>query len=304
MNILIPNDTQFKKYYETHCKYLRLNGLQPATIDAYSRAMRRIGKYFKYQVDNLSTEQLLNYFDDLIQTHSSSTVKLDLWGLKFFYKNVLRKPWTDIPKIKQPKSTYLRDIVTIKQVAQILNATRIINYRVFFFTIYSLGLRIKEGLTLKVGDIDADRMRVHIRNSKGNKDRFVPLPKKTLEVLRDFWKMHKHPSFIFPNRLLGLKKSRNAKSHMNVGGAQEALKKVITEIGIRKRITPHSLRHSYATHLLEAGVGIIELQKILGHYSILTTAVYTHLTAKGTQCSTRKINKLMSAFDIALDGDK
>lgn len=236
MVILKLDNTEFKKYYGLHRKYLKLNCLQPKTICAYSRAIRRIGEYFDYQLDDLTAEQLLNYFHDLMGTHSWSTVRIDLYGLQFFYKHVLKKSWENIPIIKQPKSVKIREIVTIKQVKQIIQATRIVNYRVFLFTIYSMGLRISEGLNLKVGDIDADRMRVLIRNSKGNKDRLVPLPKKTLKLLRDFWKMHQHPSFLFPNRYKGLKQARFAKSHMDVGGIQQAMSKVVKEVGIKKKL--------------------------------------------------------------------
>ena len=148
-------------------------------------------------MDNLSQDQLLGYFYELLDSHSWSAVKLDLYGLKFFYTNVLQKTWKDIPLIKPSKTTRIPDIVTIEQANQLFAATVKLSYKVFFFTIYSLGLRLGEGIKLKVGDIDADHMRVHIRDAKGNKDRFVPLPEKTLDT---FWKLHKHPSFLFPNR--------------------------------------------------------------------------------------------------------
>lgn len=172
MDTRLPKDPHFNKFYSTHCKYLKLNGLQPKTIDAYSRAIRRIGNYFDAKVDNITMDQLLDYFHDLLESHSWNTVKLDLYGLKYFYANVLKKPWEDIPLIKSPKTKKIPDIVTIKQANQIFDATKLIDYKVFYFTIYSMGLRLGEGLRLKVGDIDSDRMRVHIRNAKGNKDRF------------------------------------------------------------------------------------------------------------------------------------
>ena len=105
MNTTMPNDPQFKKYYQKHLKYLKLKGLQPKTIDAYSRAIIRIGNYFKNQIDNLTSDQLLDYFHELLETHSWSTVKLDLYGLKFFYTNVLNTDWNDIPLINPPKTT-------------------------------------------------------------------------------------------------------------------------------------------------------------------------------------------------------
>jgi len=203
MDIRLPKDPQFNKYYTKHCKYLKLKGLQPKTIEAYTRALRRIGNYFDGQLDNLSQDQLLDYFHELLNSHSWSAVKLDLYGLKFFYTNILQRTWEDIPLIKPPKTTRIPDIVTVEQANQLFAATGKLSYKVFFFTIYSLGLRLGEGIKMMVADIDSSHMRVHIRNAKGNKDRLVPLPEKTLNTLRKFWLLHKHPSFIFPSRKRG-----------------------------------------------------------------------------------------------------
>jgi len=155
---------------------LELKGLQSKTIDAYSRSIRYIGKYFGYEIRNLSEQQLTDYFVARIGTHSWSAVKLDLYGLKFFYRHVLKQPWQHVDLIKPPRTKRLPDIVTVEEAARLFNATQKLSYRVFFFTLYSMGLRLGEGLRLQVGDIDAARHRVHIRDAKGNKDRFVPLP--------------------------------------------------------------------------------------------------------------------------------
>lgn len=299
MEILIPNDPQFNKYYSTHCKYLRLQGLQPKTIEAYSRAIRRIGNYFDSQLDNLTREQLLDYFTDLLASYSWSAVKLDLYGLKFFYTHVLEKTWDDIPLIKPPKTVRIPDIVTPAEANQLFKATNKLSYKVFFYTIYSLGLRLGEGIKLKVGDIDSTHMRVHIRNAKGNKDRLVPLPENTLNILRDFWQLHKHPEFLFPSRKRGFKNARLVDCPLDRSGIQTAMKTVVKQIGLKKKISCHSLRHSYATHLLEAGVDLIELQNILGHVSLLTTAKYAHLTEVTNTNSYSKINNLMNGFNIS-----
>jgi len=235
MNTRLPKDPQFNKYYLTHCKHLKLKGLQPKTIEAYSRAIRRIGNYFDCRIDNLSSEQLLDYFSELLSSHSWSAVKLDLYGLKFFYTNVLKKTWHDIPLIKSPKTTRIPDIVTIEQANQLFAATKIQDYKVFFFTIYSMGLRLGEGIKLQVGDIDADHMRVHIRDAKGNKDRFVPMPHKTLEVLRRFWRHHQHPTFIFPSRKRGVKNCHLVNVPLDRGGIQVTIKKVVDGIGLKKK---------------------------------------------------------------------
>lgn len=291
------NEKRFEHNYTLHLQHLKLKGLQPKTIEAYSRAIRRIGERFDGRIDNLTEQQLTDYFTDLVTSHSWSTVKLDLYGLKFYYAHVLRKPWVAPGLIKPPKSQRLPDIVTVAEAKRIFAATRVVSYRVFYFVLYSLGLRLGEGLRLQVGDIDAVRSRVHIRDAKGNRDRFVPLPQSTHQLLRRFWQVHRNPVLLFPNRHGGLKGAASATTPMDPGGVQTTLHKVIESCGLKK-ITPHSLRHSYATHLIEAGVDLIEVQKFLGHHSILTTARYTHLTDQTKHHAIERINGLMDGFSI------
>jgi integrase len=177
---------------------------------------------------------LLDYFNELLDSHSWSAVKLDLYGLRFFYTQVLNKTWHDIPLIKPPKTARIPDILSIDQVNRLFDATNRLSYKVFFFTLYSMGLRLGEGIRLTVGDIDSLNMRVHIRNAKGNKDRLVPLPENTLSVLRKFWSVHKHPHFLFPNRKRGLKNARLVDLPLERGGIQSAMKAVVSELGIKK----------------------------------------------------------------------
>ncbi len=225
----------FDRQYQTHLKHLKLKGLQPKTIEAYSRAIRRLGGYFSNQIDDLSEAQLTDYFTDLVASHSWSTVKLDLYGLKFYYAHVLRKPWVAPGLIKPPRTQRLPDIVTIAEAKRLFAATRVVSYRVFFFTLYSLGLRLGEGLRLQVGDIDAARGRVHIRDAKGNRDRFVPLPQATHQLLRRFWQVHRNPVLLFPNRHGGLKGAATATTPMDPGGVQTTLYKVVEACGLKKR---------------------------------------------------------------------
>jgi integrase/recombinase XerD len=229
-----PSNARFKSQYDRHLQHLQLKGLQPKTIDDYARAVRRIGTYFDYRLDDLTEAQLLDYFTDRLQTHSWSAAKLDLYGLKFFYVHVLKKPWVDLDLVKAPKALRLPDIVTVDQVRQLLLATRVRSYQVLFFTLYSLGLRLGEGLRLQVGDIDAERQRVHVRNAKGNKDRLVPLPEATLVQLRAFWRLHRHPRLLFPNRRGGLATAATATSPLDRGGVQQTLKRVVSDCRIKK----------------------------------------------------------------------
>jgi len=231
-----PFVPHFNQQYETHLKHLRLKGLQPKTIEAYSRAIRRIGAYFDHQINDLSEAQLINYFTDLLDSHSWSAVKLDLYGLKFYYAHVLHKPWVNVDLIKPPKAQRLPDILTVEEIQRLVLATHTLSYRVFYFTVYSLGLRLGEGLRLQVGDIDAARQRVHIRDSKGNKDRLVPLPEVTLGLLRRFWQVHHNPVLLFPNRHGGLKGASCATSPLDRGGVQTTVHKVVEACGIKKRL--------------------------------------------------------------------
>ena len=169
-------------------------------------------------------------------SHSWRAVNLDRYGLKFYYEHVLVKPWVAPGLIKPPKSQRLPDIVTVAEVKRIFSATRVLSYRVFFFTLYSLGLRLGEGLRLQVGDIDAARGRVHIRDAKGNKDRLVPLPQATLQLLRRFWPTHRNPVLLFPNRHGGLKGAMSAATPLDRGGVQNTLHKVVELCGLKKRL--------------------------------------------------------------------
>ena len=227
---------EFDRRYQSHLKHLKLKGLQPKTIDAYARTIRRMGEYFDHRIDDLSPEQLTNYFSDLIASHSWSAVKLDLYGFKFYTQHVLGKPWNMPNFIKPPKVQRLPDIVTVDEAQALFSATRTLSYRVFYFTVYSMGLRLSEGLALKVGDIDATRQRVHVRDSKGNRDRFVPLPPATLDVLRRFWQTHRNPLLLFPNRHGGLKAAHQALTPLDRGGVQNTLRKVAMDCGLKKRL--------------------------------------------------------------------
>jgi len=233
-----PANTRFEQHYQSHLKHLKLKGLQPKTIEAYSRAIRRVGDRFDKQIDNLSEAQLTDYFTELVASHSWSTVKLDLYGLQFYYAHVLRKPWVAPGLIKPPKSQRLPDIVTVTEAQRIFAATRVLSYRVFFFTLYSLGLRLGEGLRLQVGDVDGVRQRVHIRDSKGNRDRFVPLAQASLQVLRRFWCIHRNPVLLFPDRHCGLQAAASTTTALNAEGVQRALARVIGHCGLKKRSLP------------------------------------------------------------------
>jgi site-specific recombinase XerD len=232
------SSAHFDRQYQRHLKHLKLKGRQPKTIEAYARAIRRIGEHFDGRIDDLTEPQLTDYFTELMDTHSWSAVKLDLYGLKFYYEHVLRQPWVAPGLIKPPRVQRLPDIVTVEEAQRIIAATRVASYKVFFFTLYSLGLRLGEGLRLEVGDIDAARARVHVRDAKGNKDRFVPLPQATHQHLRRFWAVHRNPVLLFPNRHGGLKGAAAAATPLDRGGVQTTLHKVVQACGLKKTSPP------------------------------------------------------------------
>lgn len=283
---------RFDFLYEQHLTNLTLQGKRPATIDAYSRAVRRIAAYFDCCPDNLSTDDLKRYFAQLIASHSWSTVKLDRNGLQFFYRHVLYQHWEWLNIVKPPQVKRLPDILTPCEVAIVISLTRQLRYQVFFLTLYGMGLRLGEGISLQVGDIDSQLMQVHIRNAKGGKDRLVPLPKRTLLALRYYWQTHRHPRYLFPG------KDSKPDSLMDKGGIQKALKRVIAECNIHKSISPHNLRHSYATHLLEQGLDLRSVQSLLGHNSLNTTARYTRLTQITRKNTVEAINLLTDGLAL------
>jgi len=287
MNTADQQRTEF--LYQQHLTALSLQGKRPATIDGYSRALRRIIHYFDRCPDTLELQDLQTYFAALILSHSWSTVKIDRNALQFFYKHVLKRHWQWLNIVKPPLVKTLPDILTQDEVARLISTTRQLRYQVCFLTLYTLGLRLGEGLALTIHDIDAPLSRVHIRLAKGGKDRYVPLPARTLKVLRHYWQSHRHPLYLFPGK---------PDSTMDRGGVQKALKKTVSDCRISKKISPHNLRHSYATHLLEMGVDLLSIQQLLGHQSPTTTARYARLTQQRATNTQGVINQLADWLEL------
>jgi len=227
---------QFNELYQSHLRLLKLQGKSQKTIDAYSRAVRRISEHFDCCPDQLTLEQREEYFSKLVESHSWSTVKIDRNGLQFFWKHVLKRDWQWIKMIKVPKVHSLPDILTVSEVERLIGATRKLRYRVFLLATYSMGLRLGETLALQVGDIDGQRKQVHIRRGKGHKDRFVPLPDLTYQAFRALWCKHRNPCWLFPNAIGSPERIRSATTHMDRGGAQAAMKAVVTQCGIKKNL--------------------------------------------------------------------
>jgi integrase/recombinase XerD len=294
--------TKFERLYQLHVKALRRQGKAPSTIDVYSRAVRRIAQFFDRCPDRLSEAEFKHYFDALVQSHSWSTVKVDRNGLQFFYKHVLDKQWLWVDIIKPPRTKTLPDILTVKEIERLINGARELRYQTFILVAYTMGLRLGEALSLSVGDIDGERMKVHVRLGKGKKDRFVILPQVTLDALRQYWLTHRNPAFIFPCGKHTQDK-HIATCFMPRSGVQKAIKSIVKSCGIHKAITTHSLRHCYGTHLLEAGLNLRAIQHEMGHESPKTTALYTQLTSISHDNSEAVINALVRRLAVTLGGE-
>ncbi len=226
---------RFDALYKKHLRALKLHGYSVSTIDVYSRAVRRVSGYFDCVPDKLTVDQLTDYFAELVDSHSWGTVRVDRNGLQFFWKHVLKLDWQWVEMIKPPQVRSLPDVLSVAEVERLIGTARKLRYRVFVLTTYSMGLRLSESLALQVSDIDAGRRRVHIRRGKGHKDRFVPLPDLTCKALRALWAKHRHPHLLFPNPVGSPERIRQATTHMDRGGTQQAVKALVAECGIKKR---------------------------------------------------------------------
>ena len=271
---------------------MQLRGLSEKTQDSYLRAVRQLAEHYHKTPDQISEEELRQYFLYLKNvrqvSHSSCTVAL--CGIKFFYERTLRREWPTLELVRSPREKKLPVVLSVAEVGQILGYVRRIKYRVCLGTLYSCGLRLKEGLHLQVADIDSDRLQIHVRHGKGGKDRYVPLPEVTLKMLRQYWVTHRHPEWLFPASNF---KGWMATEPMNPSGVQKAFRAACKESGLQKHATVHTLRHSWATHMLEAGVNLRIIQAYLGHCSPNTTAIYTHLTRKAEVPAVTAINQVM-----------
>ena len=258
---------------------LQLKGYSPSTRDCYVRGVERLAKYYKKSPALITEEELRQYFlyMKLEKRYSRSTATITLCGIKFLYEKTLRKNWPVLDLVRPPKERKLPAVLSQEEVKRVLQAVQVPLYRICLTTIYSCGLRISEGVGLQVEQIDSSRLVLRIRG-KGNKDRYVPLAPRTLEMLRNFWKVHRSPRWLFPASLQPFARAGEDRP-VALGSIQVAFRRAVECSGISKAASVHTLRHSYATHLLEAGVSLRLIQEILGHNSPSTTSIYTHITA-------------------------
>jgi len=260
---------------------LQLRGLSARTQESSVRAVRQLAEHDHKSPEHMTEEELRQYFLSLkdVKHYSRSASTIALCGIKFFYEHTLKREWSTLTFVRAPREQKLPVILRGDEVRTMLAHLKFLRYRACLTTIDSCGLRLQEGTHLQVPDLDSARMLVHVRCGKGAKDRYVPLPQRTLTLLRQYWSTHRHPLWLFPapgRSGLGM---ATATVPMPRNRVQDALRAALKASGIQKRASVHTLRHSYATHLLEAGVNLRLIQDYLGHDSPTTTALYTHLTA-------------------------
>ena len=254
--------------------------------------MRQLAAYFNKPPDQITEEELRQYFLYLknVKKASRSTITLALCGIKFFYERTLQREWATLALLRPPQEKKLPVVLSVDEVRQILARVRRWRYRVCLSTIYACGLRLQEGLHLQISHIDGGRQLLHVCQGKGGKDRYVPLPQPVLEMLRQYWSTHRDPVWLFPST------HQTVEGPMDASGLQRAFQAARRDSGIQKPATVHTLRHSYATHLLEAGLNLRIIQAYLGHASPTTTAIYTHLTKPSEDLALQAVNRMVAGL--------
>jgi len=276
---------------------MQLHGFAESTHQAYTRTVRQLQQFYNLSPEIISEEQLRDYFIHRrnVSHWSPSTMRIAYNGIKFFYTYTLKRDWGVLMLVRAESEHKLPTVLTIDEVRLILHAVNTPHNKAYFTIVYSCGLRLQEALHLQVSDIDGNRKLIHVRLGKGAKDRYVPLPDSTLKMLRDYWKTHRNETWIFPRLGRSGKEGPSATVPMSKATVQGALRRVLKELPtISKPVRAHTFRHSYATHLLEAGVNIRLVQHYLGHTSLASTMIYAHVTRVGQQDACIRINRLMN----------
>lgn len=288
-----------KKRYEWYDRIVedfQLKGLAERSVETYVAQMLRVSRHYGY-VDpkDLDEDQVREYILHRrnVDQLSAGSMRIMYSAFKHYYRDILKRDWHLLELVRVARERILPVVLTQEEVRLITNAVTTFHNHVFLWTLYSCGLRLQEALNLQLGDIDKERMVVHVHRGKGAKDRYVPLPHVTLQRLREYWVTHKNPVWLFPARGRGGNKASVSEHPMHYTSVQGALRYALRDLGIKKKVTPHTFRHSYATHLLEAGVHIRALQHFLGHGHIEATSVYLHLTTTGQADAVERINRLM-----------
>lgn len=255
---------------------MRLAGLSQGTQRLYALAVERLAKHCNRSPDQLHQEDIRQFFLHLRQDcHlAPSTLRLYTYGIKFFFTRTLRRHWAVFDLLHFRPDRKLPVVLSRTQVGQLLGAIVRPDLRQVAVLLYTCGLRVAEALRLGPADIDGQRMLLAVRGGKGRKDRYVPLAEPILQGLRQYWRLHHPPScpqWLFPNRA--------GTAPLRDETVRAAIQKAAVACAIRQKVGCHTLRHCYATHLLEGGLDLRSIQALLGHSSIRSTVGYLHLTA-------------------------
>ena len=289
----LPAQSEFfdGKLYQRMNDDLQLAGMSKRTVHGYLRAVRQLADFAQTRPNKITETQLRKYFLYLKneKQFAYGSIRVAFSGIKFFYTRTCKRSWKTLSTMKLQRAKTMPEVLTREQVHSIVNATRVERLACFYWTVYSMGLRLEEARQLQVGDIDGQRMMVHIHRGKGAKDRYVPLPTSTLRWLRQHWTTHRNPKFLFPGEGRDHKQSSAAIKPIQTTTVQKPISTIARQLKFNKKVSLHTLRHSYATHLLEAGVSLKVIQQYLGHSSLQTTMIYLHLTETAETNAREKI---------------
>ena len=275
---------------------MQLRGFAARTQEAYLGAVCQLARHYQKSPEAITEEELRRYFLHLVNVKklARASITIALCGIKFLYERTLEREWRILDVVRPKQEKRLPVVLSREEVRAILQEIRIPTYRACLTTIYACGLRLSEGRCLQVCDVDSARMLLHI-HGKAKKDRYVPLPREILQMLRELWKTHRSPDWVFPAPRRGNTWHRPGEAGVpaSVDAVQSAFRRALKRTGISKQAHVHTLRHSYGTHLIEKGIHLRVIQELLGHRSPATTAIYTHLTAEVRSEAVESINRLM-----------
>jgi integrase/recombinase XerD len=265
---------------------MRLRNFAPETQRSYIHYIAQFAKYFNCSPETLGVESIREYQLHLIEDRKMAPESVNCFtaAAKFLYMTTLELPWSQAHFPRQHVPGKLPVVLSPTEVAVFFNHIGIIKHRAVLMTCYGAGLRIAEAVSLKVSDIDSSRMLIHVSQGKGAQDRYTMLPPVLLELLRTYWCFQRPLDWLFP----AIKPHR----HISAATVQQVCREAAHLAGFSKRITPHTLRHSFATHLLENGIDIRVIQSMLGHKRISTTAHYTAVTAKTVAATASPLDAL------------
>jgi site-specific recombinase XerD len=259
-----------------------------------------LSEYYHKTPDLVSEPELQEYFLQRknVNRWAPKTMRICYCGIRFFYVHVLARDWHILSILRAQNEHRLPAVLSVEEVRSILAQVKNFPCHVFLSTVYSCGLRLDEARHLEVSDIDSQRMMIHVHRGKGAKDRYVALPQPTLHLLRQYWLTHRHPRLVFPARGHKPTDAHQATQPVAKSSVQSAFRQAKRQAGVNKKgVAVHTLRHSYATHLLEAGVNLRVIQRYLGHSRLETTMLYLHLTQKGQEDACQLINHVMEGLD-------